>query len=167
MPEGALSPIPRDARPYQGKRAGVVSRTVAATLDWIVVLILLLTGYGAVTVVQFLIDPRGFSFPDINILFSLTLGFTVLVVYQTLAWWLVGRTYGQRVMGLRVVNFRGHGTRFSGALLRSLFCAAFPIGLMWVAVNRENRSVQDMVLRTSVIYDWQPRHGPLHDDRQE
>ncbi|MGA8044836.1 MAG: RDD family protein [Dermatophilaceae bacterium] len=136
-----------------------MSRTVAASLDWIVVLILLLTGYGAVSVVLFLIDPRGFEFPDINLLFSLTLAFSVLVVYQTLAWWLLGRTYGQRVMGLRVVNFRGRRMRLSGSLLRSLFCAAFPIGLMWVAVNRENRSVQDIVLRTSVVYDWQPR-GP-------
>ena len=29
----------------------------------------------------------------------------------------------------------------------------FLIGLLWVAVSRENRSLQEVVLRTSVIYD--------------
>ena len=77
-------------------------------------------------------------------------------------WSISGRTYGDVVMGLRVVNFRGHRLHVVGALVRAVACAAFPIGLLWVAVSRENRSVQDMVLRTSVIYDWQPRvdaHG--------
>jgi hypothetical protein len=35
----------------------------------------------------------------------------------------------------------------------------FPIGLLWVAVSRENRSAQDLALRTSVIYDWQLWNG--------
>lgn len=161
MSDGSVSPVPspvpREARPYQGQRAGVVTRMVAAALDGAVVTGLLLAGYGAFTVALFLIDPRQFTFPDVGLLFSLTSAFCVLVVYQTLAWWLVGRTYGGRVMGLRVVSFRGRRQRLSGALLRSFFCAAFPIGLLWVAVSRENRSVQDIVLRTSVIYDWQPR----------
>jgi ribose/xylose/arabinose/galactoside ABC-type transport system permease subunit len=38
---------------------------------------------------------------------------------------------------------------------------AFPIGLLWCGVSASRRSVQDVVLRTSVIYDWRPRreHG--------
>lgn len=35
----------------------------------------------------------------------------------------------------------------------------FTIGLLWVAVSRENRSAQDLALRTSVIYDWQLWNG--------
>jgi hypothetical protein len=31
----------------------------------------------------------------------------------------------------------------------------FPIGLLWTAVSRENRSLADLLLRTSVVYDWQ------------
>jgi uncharacterized RDD family membrane protein YckC len=164
MSEGAVSPVPREARPYQGRRAGVVTRMVAACIDGMVVAILLLIGYGAVTVTLFLLDPRAFSFPDVSLLFSLTWAFGVLVVYQTAAWWLAGRTYGGLVMGLRVVNFRGRRLRLSGAFLRSVFCAAFPIGILWVAVSRENRSLQDAVLRTSVVYDWQPRGGPEPQD---
>lgn len=36
----------------------------------------------------------------------------------------------------------------------ALACALFPIGLLRVAVSQENRSLQDVVLRTSVIYGW-------------
>jgi hypothetical protein len=37
---------------------------------------------------------------------------------------------------------------------------AFPIGLAWAIISRRNRSVQDVVLRTIVIYDWSVR-APL------
>lgn len=157
MSESSVSPVPREARPYMGKRAGVVTRMIAATVDALVVILLMLLGYAALAVTLFLVDPRGFTFPDIGLLFGLTLAFGVLVVYQTLAWWLTGRTYGGLVMGVRVVNFRGRRLTLPGSLLRSLFCAVFPIGLVWVGISRQNRSVQDVVLRTSVVYDWRPR----------
>lgn len=157
MSESGVSPVPREARQYQGKRAGLVTRMAAAALDGMVVILTLLVGYAAVAVALFLIDPRDFSLPDVGLLFSMASAFGVLVVYQTLAWWLAGRTYGGLVMGIRVVNFRGRSPRMAGSFVRSVFCAFFPIGILWVAVSRENRSVQDVVLRTSVVYDWQPR----------
>ena len=49
-----------------------------------------------------------------------------------------------------------------GALLRAAFCVAFPIGLFWCVVSRKNRSVQDVVLRTSVIHDWANRASSNH-----
>lgn len=160
MTESGVSPLPREARPYQGRRAGLVTRMVAAALDGVVVVVVLLVGYAAVAVFLFLLDPRGFSLPEVGLLFSMASAFVVLVVYQTLAWWLAGRTYGGLVMGLRVVGFRGRRLRLTGSFARSLFCAFLPIGILWVAVSRQNRSVQDMVLRTSVVYDWQPRGVP-------
>lgn len=160
MAEDGLSPLPREARPYQGQRAGVVTRLVAAAIDGVVVCLLLAVGYAAVAGFRFLLDPRGFAFPDSGLIFSLVAGFVVLVVYLSLSWWIGGRTYGSLVMGLRVVGHRGTSLRLPGALVRAVFCALFPIGLLWVAVSRENRSVQDLVLRTSVVYDWQP-HGDV------
>jgi uncharacterized RDD family membrane protein YckC len=157
MTHGGLSPLPPEARPYQGRRAGVVTRLVAAGIDGAVVIAVLAAAYVAVAAVLFLIDPRGFSFPQVGIFFSLAAGFVVLVVYLTLAWWLGGRTYGCLVMGLRVVNFHGERLLLAGALLRALLSAAVPIGLLWVAVSSHNRSLADVVLRTSVVYDWQPR----------
>jgi uncharacterized RDD family membrane protein YckC len=161
MIESGVSPLPREARPYQGRRAGLVTRMIAAALDGVVVILVLIVGYVSLAGFLFLVDPRGFSFPDIGLLFCLASVFGVLVVYQTLAWRLTGRTYGGRVMGLRIVNHRGRRLRWGGAFVRALFSAGFPIGLMWVAVSRENRSVQDVLLRTSVVYDWQPNGGSL------
>ncbi len=167
MTEGGFSPVPREARPYQGQRAGLVTRMVAAVIDGVVVGLVLLVGYAAFAVLLFMVDPRNFTFPEVQLLFSLTAAFLVLVVYLTIAWWISGRSYGCLVMGLRVVGYRGENLRLFGALVRALFCAVFPIGLLWVAASRQNRSVQDTFLRTSVIYDWQPRNAPaehIHED---
>ena len=56
--------------------------------------------------------------------------------------------------GLRVVGRKGSRMRWIPSLLRAAFCAVFPVGLFWCAVSHENRSVQDIVLRTSVIHEW-------------
>jgi uncharacterized RDD family membrane protein YckC len=160
MSEGGVSPLPREARPYQGKRAGLVTRGIAAVIDGVVVALVLLAGYVAWAGLLFLLDPRNFSFPDASLFMSLAAGFVVVVVYLTAAWWITGRSYGCLVMGLRVVNHRGERMRFGGALVRAWLCAVFPIGLLWIALSRENRSAQDLLLRTSVIYDWQPTGAP-------
>lgn len=159
MVDNGISPLPREARPYQGMRAGLVTRMLAAGLDALVVGLLLLVGWVGWAVLLFLLDPRHFTFPEVGLLFSMASAFGVLVVYQGLAWWLTGRTYGSLVMGLRVVNRHGGRLNLVGAAARSLACAAFPIGILWVAVSRHHRSLQDVALRTSVIYDWTPRTG--------
>jgi uncharacterized RDD family membrane protein YckC len=158
MATSGMSPLPVEARPYQGHRAGLVTRLVAAAIDLLLVWVVLLLGYVGFAALVFLIDPRTFSFPEPGLFFSLAAALSTLVVYLTASWWITGRTYGCHVMGLRVVNYNGTNMRLLGALVRALFCVFFPIGLLWAAVNRENRSVQDVVLRTSVLYDWQPQH---------
>ena len=57
-------------------------------------------------------------------------------------------------MGLRVLGRRGRRPHLVTALVRALACTLFPVGLLWVAVSRDNRSLQDLLLRTSVVYDW-------------
>jgi hypothetical protein len=37
--------------------------------------------------------------------------------------------------------------------VRAVLCTLVPVGLLWVLVSRDNRSVQDLLLRTSVLYD--------------
>lgn len=159
MSEGGVSPLPREARPFQGRRAGIVSRTIAAVIDCGVVVAILVVAYAGLAGLRFLVDPRSFSFPDTSLLLSLTAGFVVLVFYLTTAWTFGGRSYGNHVMGLRVVGVHGRRLRLPGAFLRALLCVLVPIGLLWCAVSPANRSLQDLVLRTSVVYDWQP-HGP-------
>jgi len=157
---GGVSPIPREARPYQGQRAGVVTRMTAAVIDALVVGGLLVIGYGMIAGLRFMLDPRTFRFPEASWLVNLTAAFVVAVLYLTVGWAISGRTYGTLVMGLRVVGPRGRRLRLPGALIRALACVVFPIGLLWCVVNAHNRSLQDVLLRTSVVYDWQPRGAP-------
>jgi uncharacterized RDD family membrane protein YckC len=158
MREGeGVSPVPREARPYQGNRAGVVTRVVANVVDAAVVVALVVAGYAAVNGLVFMVDPRGFQFVEVGALLSVSSGLVTYVLYATAAWSTVGRTYGCHVMGLRVVGRRGRRLHLLTAFVRAVLCVVFPIGLLWCAVSRTQRSVQDLVLRTAVIYDWIPR----------
>ena len=149
--------VPVEARPFQGQRAGAVTRTLANTIDGAIAVGCIVAVYVGWSVLQFLRHPPSFAFPSPS--FGLLLGGwgAVLLVYFVLAWATTGRTYGNHVLGLRVVNFRGGRLSWTGALVRALFCLALPIGLYWVLISATNRSVQDNVLRTSVIYDWTTR----------
>lgn len=160
MTDGGVSPVPREARPFQGRRAGLVSRFVASAIDALVGVGLVLGGYVALAGTVFLIDPSGFEPPEPSRWLSLTVALVVLEVYLAASWWLAGRSYGGHVMGLRVLR---RGDRPLGpvlALVRAAFCVFFPLGLLWCAVDRRSRSVQDVVLGTSVVYDWRPRGAP-------
>ena len=157
--ERKVSPIPKEARTYQGHRAGILTRMVASVLDGVIVGIMMGSLYLGWAGLRFLLDPRGFTWPQAqSLLASLTTALVMAVVYLAVCWSMSGRSYGGHVMGLRVVNFRGKKMRPAGALVRAGFCVFFPIGLVWCTINHENRSIQDIVLRTSVIYDWEAHH---------
>ena len=149
--------LPHEARPFQGQRAGIVTRTAANVVDFGVVVTVLLSGYAVWSAGRFLINPSGFRFPTPPSLAVLIAGGTILLVYLTVSWATTGRTYGGHLLGLRVVNFRDEPMRWAGAAVRAMFCIVFPIGLFWAVVSPAGRSVQDIVLRTSVIYDWTTR----------
>ncbi len=155
-----VSPIPHAARPFQGRRAGLVTRTLAAVVDLVVVVTAFWLGYAAVSVVLFAMEPASFQFPDVALVPWAATEYVLAVGYLTLCWSTSGRTVGALVMGLRVLNRNGSWMRPVGALLRAIFCIAFPFGLLWIVVSAENRSLQDLVLRTSVIYDWHRRVRP-------
>lgn len=152
-----LSAIPREARAIQGHRAGIVTRFVAAAVDAGVVLLVLVGAYLGWAGLLFLLDPRGFTFPDFRLFGSLLVGAVVLGLYLTVAWAVSGRTYGNLLMGLRVVGVRGGDLRWPRATLRAAFYLLFPIGLFWVVLDSRQRSIQDRVLATAVVYDWKPR----------
>jgi hypothetical protein len=148
-----VSTVPVPARPFQGCRAGLVSRVLASAVDGAVVVILLAVGYAGVAAALFLWQRWAFTVPSPSLFLVLALGAGVSVVYLAATWATGGRSYGDHLLGLRVLGPWGR-LRLGGALLRAVVCVAFPIGLLWVAVSRDNRSLQDVVLRTSVVYDW-------------
>ncbi len=160
-PPGGVSPVPREARPYQGRQAGVVTRSLAGFIDGLVVVVVLALGFVGWTAVRFVLDPRGFKFSGGGALFGITSWLLLMVLYLTVAWSVTGRTYGCHVMGLRVVDRRGRHPHLLLAWVRALLCTFVPIGLLWCLANRAQRSLQDLVLRTTVIYDWLPEaeHG--------
>ena len=149
-----INPIPVKARGFQGLRAGVVSRAVAGGIDYALVAITTVGTYVGIVVLLFLLNPRDFT--PITWTFGqfLLLGFFYMIVYLTVSFATTGRTIGDRLMGLRVVGRKGSRLRWIPSLLRAGFCAVFPVGLFWCAISHENRSVQDIVLRTSVIHEW-------------
>ena len=136
---------------------------IANVVDAGVVVALLVAGYAAVNGLVFMVDPRGFQFIEVGAVVSVSAGLATYVLYATIAWSTVGRTYGCHVMGLRVVSRRGRRLHLLIALARAVLCVVFPIGLLWCAVSRTQRSLQDLALRTTVIYDWSPR-ADLNDD---
>jgi uncharacterized RDD family membrane protein YckC len=150
--------IPPEARAFQGTRAGIVTRVLANSVDFVVIVVAVALSYGGWVALQFLVDPTRFSFSKPQFFILLIVGAGYMITYLTIAWATTGRTYGAHLLGLRVVNVRGRKLHWVGAALRAVFCTTVPIGLFWAVVSNQNRSVQDVVLRTSVIYDWST-HG--------
>jgi uncharacterized RDD family membrane protein YckC len=146
--------VPKGLRSVQGHRAGIVTRVLAACVDLAIGILAVAIGYAAVVGFIFVVDPRTFSFIDVSfgVLFAILLG--VLIVYLALAWATTGRSYGARLLGLRVVNAHGGRVRPGVALLRAALCVLVPLVLFWVVVSSENRSAADILFRTSVVYDW-------------
>lgn len=152
-----VDPVPREARPFQGHRAWLVTRIAPAAIDVGVVIIALGVTYLGVFAVLFLLDPRNFTAPTPSSGLVFAVGCLLLTLDLAVGWMGSGRTYGNHIMGLRVVNSRGRRLHPVGALVRAVFYVILPIGLLWVVVSGQNRSLQDLVLRTSVIYDWDVR----------
>ncbi len=149
-----VDPVPHEARPYQGRRAGLITRTVAAAIDLGLVLIALGVAYLGICAFLFLLDPRNFTAPIPSPSLVTAVGYAVFILYLAVNWMGTGRTYGNHVMGLRVVKREGGRVHPLAAFLRAALYAIFPIGLFWVLVSGQNRSLQDLLVRTSVIYDW-------------
>lgn len=156
-----ISPVPREARRYQGEHAGLVSRLIANGVDVLTVGAAMLAGYAGINGLLFMLDPQGFEFRGVSILLSMTTAAVFFALYVSVAWSSTGRTYGHHLMGLRVVGPRGDRLSPPRAIVRAVLCVVFPIGLLWCAVSRSRRSVQDVLVRTSVIYDWQPHPGSV------
>ncbi len=156
--------VPKNARAYQGHRAGFFSRTIAAIIDLLSVILVVMLGSLGVAFVRMLIEQvQNITVPKLG--WSVAIGTALLWLLWTYAWATTGRSLGMHIMGLRIVNYSGDRVRLPVAALRSIFCIVFPLGLLWVIISPATRSVQDVVLRTSVIYDWvvglpQIRSGP-------
>jgi uncharacterized RDD family membrane protein YckC len=153
-PATRIDPLAPGARAIQGLRAGVITRVIAGGIDYAVIFGFAGGCWIAWAALLFLLDPRSFEFPSWTLGQFVLLGFVAMVIYLWLGFATNGRTIGGRVMGVRVVGRKGTRMAWGVALVRAVFCTVFPVGLFWCAISRQNRSVQDIVLRSSVIHDW-------------
>jgi uncharacterized RDD family membrane protein YckC len=156
-PWRAVPPAPAAAlstrATVHGHAAGFVTRAIAATVDACAVVLVVAIGYVVVAGFRFLLRPRTFQFPAPGFAVVLLVVGVVLAAYLTVSWAIPGRTYGDQLMGLRVTDLSGNRLHWSRAAVRAVFYVLFPLGLGWALVSTRNRSVQDVVLRTAVVYD--------------
>jgi uncharacterized RDD family membrane protein YckC len=136
--------------------AGIITRGLAAVIDLVVVLLIMSALYGGLILVRLVYSPATFSLPSLNAVFSTVVTFGVAVLYLTGCWAVSGSTAGAVTMGLRVVGRRSRRVRLLIALLRAIGCVLFPIGLLWVIIDRRRQSLQDIVFRTRVVYSRPP-----------
>ena len=156
--------VPIEARAFQGDTAGLITRGLANAIDLAVVTILLAIAYFAIAGFMFLRQGARFSFPVVSSRVAFAGWFCAMVVYFAASWATGGRTYGDRLLGLRVVTTDGGVVSGWRSSIRALLCVTAPLLLIWAAVDRRNRSVQDVIVRTAVVYDWGGRSAPRSDD---
>ena len=148
-----LQTLPVAARSMQGERAGFFTRVIAAVIDVVIVGAIVLGIWVAAWLFLLVFNPfAGSGLPRPG--YFLVGGTLVLWAYWTWAWATSGRSPGQSLMGIRVLGRDDRPPSWGLAAVRSAFCVVFQVGLLWTLVSRRNRSVQDVVLRTSVIHDW-------------
>ena len=141
-----------ESAPDGERVAGIITRGLAAVIDLVVVLLIMSALYGGLILVRLVYSPAAFSLPSLNAVFSTVVTFGVAVLYLTGCWTVSGSTAGAVTMGLRVVGRRSQRVRLVIALLRAIGCVLFPIGLLWVVIDRRRQSLQDIVFRTQVVY---------------
>lgn len=146
-------PVPREARSLQGLRAGLVTRSIAAAIDVGVAAAIVVIVNAVWAFVRYVLTMTS-SFTPPELALSFFTGATLLWLMWTFGWWASGRTVGSQVMGLRVIDRAGENPRLATSAIRAAFCVVLPLGLLWALISRENRSLQDVILRTSVINDW-------------
>lgn len=134
------------------RNAGIVSRGAAGIVDVIVVGVILGAIYVGLALTRMIINPTGFQLPHLSAVFSTAVTVSCAIVYLTGCWALSGCTVGAVVLGVRVLGRSSERIPPVVALLRAVACVLFPIGLAWVVVDRNRRSIQDRVLGTRVVY---------------
>ena len=143
-----------EARALQGHRAGFASRAMADVIDLGVAWLLGLLALAPAGVVRYLLTGPPLGLPVLPNWLDAVAGSVVAVVYLTLSWAATGRSVGKQLAGLRVLDRHGRRLSLWRSLARAVLYVLFPAGLLWVLASRSNASVQDLIVRTAVVYDW-------------
>ena len=144
--------------PFTYRVAGIGSRSAAWLVDSSLIVLL---GFMGVIVASILEAARG----GVGTALAALWMFALLWGYFFLFEWLEhGQTPGKRLVGIRVIHWRGSAISFYEAAVRNLlrFVDALPlfygVGFLVAACNREHRRLGDLAASTLVVHiDRQPR----------
>ncbi|MEV0902280.1 RDD family protein [Actinoplanes sp. NPDC049802] len=131
--------------------AGLVSRFLAYVVD--AVLVAVFTGGAALVfgVVAAIVGSEAWNLARLVVSSYLILLPAILALYCAVFWMLAGRTPGMGMLGLRVVRADGRTPGWFASFVRGLLLAYFPIGALWLLLDRRRQAVHDKIARTSVV----------------
>jgi uncharacterized RDD family membrane protein YckC len=131
--------------------AGVVSRSIAYVVDALIVSVASAGTAAGMSLISSVVGSEARDLARTLTAAYLVLLPAVFALYCTILWGLTGRTIGMAMVGIRVVSKRGGPVRWWSALVRGILLAYFPIGSLWLLVDRRHRAIQDLLARTVVI----------------
>ncbi|WP_328467642.1 RDD family protein [Actinoplanes sp. NBC_00393] len=137
--------------------AGLISRSMAYVLDALIVAVFTMLGAKTLGMVASVVGNVATELSQMVLTSYLKFLPFIFALYCTLFWALAGRTPGMTVLGLRVVRFDGGPPGWFAALFRALLLAFFPIGALWLLVDRRRQGLQDKIARTAVLRHSSPR----------
>lgn len=157
-------PSPETTVGRQGHYAGAVSRLVAFAADVGIVWLGFTVGAAAVSLGGQFFTGHAFSFDKHQ-----TASAVVLVAwgfaYFAYQWSLGGKTVGNALLGVQVVQADGAPLPARKAVLRTLVLPLsflfFGLGLLGIVVQRERRALHDLIAGTAMVYDWDARAARL------
>jgi len=141
----------------QGHRAGFASRLAADAIDLGVAVLTGLLALLLAGAVRFLVAGPPLRVPVLPNWLDSTAWAAIVIAYLGSGWATTGRTLGKQLVGLRVARRCGQPLPWALAVLRAALYVVFPAGLLWVVLSRCNASVQDVIVRSAVVYDWSYR----------
>lgn len=147
--------LPERARSIQGLSAGFTSRLIAVFIDIALVALLVLGAWGGWEALRYILNVF-YILPSATGIPLLIIGYVLMWLYWTWSWSIGGRSLGNILMGLRVQRKQGAPLGLGLAALRSALSVVFAIGLLWSIFSSKNRSLQDVLLGTEVVFDWAP-----------
>lgn len=145
-------------RDLQGTVAGFASRVIADLVDLGLIFAIWFSVLLTISVARYLLVPtHTFGLIQLPNWLEVLGVYAIAVVYLDYGWATTGRSPGKQLFGLRVVDRRNPDSPPRRALLRVVLCVVFLPGILWVLVSRKNASLQDLIVRTAVIYSWPAR----------
>ena len=165
----------------QYRVAGFWRRTVAAVLDGMLLLPLVMLFGGATSAVAGHALPRlgelGFGYlvhlavdGGLAGAVALSIGALVMVLYLLIFTAMSGQTPGLRLLRLRVIDAYGEPPSLLRAALRivglALSILLFCLGYLWVAFSREKRGLHDLIAGTYVVCVEAPAASPAGANTQ-